>query len=48
MTYLVYREKILPFGTWVDSILKARNEFAAAHHLPARNYQLAWDDFYGK
>ena len=45
MTYLVYREKILPFGTWVDSILSARNEFATAHQLPVRNYRLAWDDF---
>lgn len=45
MTYLVYREKLLPFGTWVNSILGARNTFAAAHNLPARNYRLAWDDF---
>lgn len=45
MSYLVYREKILPFGTWVNSIVAARNEFSAAHHLPARNYRLAWDDF---
>lgn len=45
MTYLVYREKILPFGTWADSIAAARNKFAEAHHLPARNYHLAWDDF---
>jgi hexosaminidase len=45
MSYLIYREKLLPFGTWVNSILTARNEFAAAHHLPARTYRLAWDDF---
>ncbi len=45
MSYLVYREKILPFGTWVNSILAARNQFAAAHHLPTRDYRLAWDDF---
>jgi hexosaminidase len=45
MTYLVYREKILPFGSWVDSILAARNEFATAHQLPVRDYHLAWDDF---
>jgi hypothetical protein len=45
MSYLVYREKILPFGTWVNSIAAARNEFAKAHQLPARNYRLPWDDF---
>jgi hypothetical protein len=44
MSYLVYREKLLPFGTWVNSIAAARNQFAAAHNLPARNYQLSWDD----
>jgi hexosaminidase len=45
MSYLVYREKLLPFGEWVNAIAAARNQFAAAHHLPARNYRLAWDDF---
>jgi hexosaminidase len=46
MSYLVYREKILPFGGWVNSILAARNEFAAAHNLPARKYPFDWDDFH--
>jgi hexosaminidase len=45
MSYLVYREKILPFGEWVSAIAAARNKFAAAHNLPSRNYRLAWDDF---
>jgi hypothetical protein len=45
MTYLVYREKILPFGDWVNAIAKSRNEFAAAHNLPTRDYQMKWDDF---
>jgi hypothetical protein len=44
MSYLVYREKLLPFGTWVNSIAAARNQFAAAHNLAARTYQLSWDD----
>ena len=44
-SYLVYREKILPFGQWVNAIVSARNQFAAAHNLPARNYHLAWEDF---
>ena len=45
MSYLVYREKILPFGQWVNAIAAARNQFAAAHNLPARNYQFNWQDF---
>ena len=45
MSYLVYREKLLPFGDWVNSIATARNEFATAHQLPVRDYHLAWDDF---
>ena len=45
MSYLVYREKLLPFGEWVNAIAAARNQFAAAHRLPTRNYRLAWDDF---
>jgi hexosaminidase len=45
MSYLVYREKILPFGQWVNAIAAARNQFAAAHNLPARNYQFDWQDF---
>ncbi len=45
MSYLVYREKLLPFGEWVNAIADARNQFAAAHTLHARNYHLAWQDF---
>jgi hypothetical protein len=45
MTYLVFREKILPFGQWVNAIATARNQFAAVHNLPARNYHLAWQNF---
>lgn len=45
MSYLVYREKLLPFGEWVNAIATARNQFAAAHNLPTKNFKLAWDDF---
>ena len=45
MSYLVYREKILPFGEWLNAIAAARNQFAAAHNLSARNYHLDWQDF---
>jgi len=44
MSYLIYRETLLPFGDWVNAIAKARNQFAIANHLPTRNYQLQWDD----
>ncbi len=44
MSYLIYREKLLPFGQWVNAIADARNRFAAAHHFPTREYHLAWDD----
>ena len=44
MSYLVYRETLLPFGDWVNSISVARNQFATAHHLPVVEYHLAWDD----
>ena len=44
LSYLVYREKLLPFGDWVNSIAAARNQFAAAHHLPVRDFHLSWDD----
>ena len=44
MSYLVYREKLLPFGDWVKAIASARNEFAAAHQLPATNERFDWDD----
>lgn len=44
MSYLIYREKLLPFGDWVDAIACARNRFAIAHHFPIRDYYLAWDD----
>ena len=45
LSYLVYREKLLPFGEWLDLILKARNKFAAAHHLPSREASIHWEDF---
>lgn len=44
MSYLVYREKLLPFGDWVNAILSARNQFAAAHRLPARDERFDWSD----
>ena len=44
LSYLVYREKILPFGEWVNAILASRNQYAAAHQLPPRDIRWNWDD----
>jgi hypothetical protein len=44
MSYLAYREELLPFGEWVSGIATARNRFASAHHLPVRKYRLAWEN----
>jgi hypothetical protein len=42
MTYLVYRELLLPFGDWVNQILAARNRYAGPHRLPARAEKFDW------
>jgi hexosaminidase len=44
MSYLVYREMLLPFGEWADQIRMARNQYAQGHQLPVRNDKLDWKD----
>ena len=44
MSYLVYRELLLPFGEWAEQIRVARNQYAQAHQLPVRNEKLDWND----
>ncbi len=44
MSYLVYRELLLPFGDWVDRIRSARNEYAKMHEIPLRNDGFDWKD----
>src|SRR5690242_4771696 len=44
MTYLVYRELILPFGEWVENVRAARNQYAQAHNLPLNNSRFDWKD----
>ena len=44
MTYLVYRELLLPLGDWVEQLRTVRNRFAAAHGLPAQNERFDWKD----
>jgi hexosaminidase len=42
MSYLVYRELLLPLEGWYDATQAARNRYAEAHGLAARNEPLAW------
>jgi hypothetical protein len=44
MSYLVYRELILPFGEWVENVRAARNQYAQAHNLPLNNSRFDWKD----
>ena len=44
MTYLVYRELLYPLDDWASKVIAARNQYAAAHQLPARSYKFDWKD----
>ncbi|MDQ6704403.1 MAG: beta-N-acetylhexosaminidase [Acidobacteriota bacterium] len=44
MSYLVYRELLLPFGEWIEQIKNARNEYARAHQLQTRADKFDWKD----
>ena len=44
LLYLLDREFALPFGQWVNDVLEARNRYAAAHKLPAREMKFDWQD----
>jgi hexosaminidase len=44
MSYLVYRELLYPLGQWADEVRAARNRYAQAHELPARNDRFDWKD----
>ncbi len=44
LLYLIDREFLLPFGEWVNRVQNARNRYAAAHQLPAREGKLDWQD----
>ena len=46
MSYLVYRELLYPLDNWAKLVLDARNQFAEAHHLPARSFSLDWKDIH--
>ncbi len=42
MSYLVYRELHLPLDHWYNRVQQARNNYAQAHGLSARNEPLDW------
>ena len=44
MSYLVYRELLLPFGEWAEQVRTVRNGYAEAHGLSARASGFDWKD----
>ena len=42
MSYLILRQLQLPMDEWAESVLGARNRYAAAHKLPNRVLRLDW------
>jgi len=45
MSYLVYRELLLPLGRWYDQVEAARNQYAKSYSLPDRTDKLSWEDY---
>ena len=48
MSYLVYRQLLLPFGQWAGEVLSSRNEYAKVNGLATRTGGLDWKDLGGK
>jgi hypothetical protein len=44
MSYLVYRQLLLPFDDWVRKIQISGNQYAQAHGTPQRNDTFNWKD----
>jgi hypothetical protein len=44
MTYLVYRELLLPFGDWVEQVRAVRNQYASSHELAVQNERFDWKE----
>jgi len=44
LSYLVYRQLLLPFGEWAEKVQAARNQYARAHSLPTKSKPLNWED----
>jgi hexosaminidase len=45
MSYLIYRELLLPLGSWYDKVETARNQYAKSYGLPARTDTLHWESY---
>ncbi|HEX5413572.1 MAG TPA: beta-N-acetylhexosaminidase [Terriglobia bacterium] len=45
LSYLIYRELLLPLGQWYDQVEEARNQYAKGYGLSARNDKLNWNDY---
>ncbi|HZT68263.1 MAG TPA: beta-N-acetylhexosaminidase [Terriglobia bacterium] len=45
LSYLIYRELLLPLGQWYDQVETARNRYAKEYGLPARTDRLNWRDY---
>ena len=48
MSYLIYRELLLPFGEWFDQVQAARNQYAQAHGIDSRRFPFDWKDAGGR
>jgi hexosaminidase len=42
--YLIDREFLLPFGQWVNQVVRVRNQYASSHRLPPRQDNFNWQD----
>jgi hexosaminidase len=45
LSYLIYRELLLPLGQWYDQVEAARNQYANRYGLPVRDDTLNWKDY---
>jgi hexosaminidase len=45
LSYLIYRELLLPLGKWYGEVEAARNEYARGYGLPTRDDKLNWKDY---
>jgi hypothetical protein len=45
LSYLIYRELLLPLGSWYDEVEAARNQYAMGAGLPVRADKLNWNEY---
>ncbi|MGH9470322.1 MAG: hypothetical protein ACRD1N_08270, partial [Terriglobia bacterium] len=45
MSYLIYRELLLPLGSWYQQVEASRNQYAKRYGLPLRTDMLNWKDY---